>query len=285
MPLWTTRRFSGPARLVAGLALVAVAGAAIAQARDLAEVKAKGQIRVALYKDFEPFSDEDKGGKGIDVEVAKLLADKLGVKLLPLWFDADENTDDDLRNMVWRGTLFGYGPADFMIHVPVDKDYIANNDKVIFFAPYYRERFAIARNLDRLEKLDSLEPFRSHKIGVESATYPDTILLSAAGGAYRSNVVHYKTAGEAIDGLRKGEVSAVMAMQGELEGGLFGSKGFAISEPPLPVINRRQWPLGLAVKAGHEELARALQQAMNELAADGSLAKAFARYGVSYRAP
>lgn len=279
MTRWTTRL------ACLGAALLLSAGAFAADAYDLAQVKARGQIRVALYKDFEPFSDDDKGGSGVDVDIARLLAEKLGVKLQPLWFDADENTDDDLRNMVWRGTLFGYGPADFMMHVPVDKEYMAKNDKVIFFAPYYRERFAIARNLERVDKLDSLEAFRSQKIGVEGATYPDTILLSADAGAYRANVVHYKTAGEAIQGLKNGEVSAVMAMQGELEGGLAGAKGFAISEPPLPVLNRRQWPLGLAVKAGHEELARALQQAMNELASDGSLAKAFARHGVTYRAP
>lgn len=276
---WTTRL------ACLGAALLLSAGAVAADAYDLAQVKARGQIRVALYKDFEPFSDDEKGGSGVDVDIARLLAEKLGVKLQPLWFDADDNTDDDLRNMVWRGTLFGYGPADFMMHVPVDKEYMAKNDKVIFFAPYYRERFAIARNLERVDKLESLEAFRSQKIGVEGATYPDTILLSADAGAYRANVVHYKTAGEAIRGLKSGEVSAVMAMQGELEGGLAGAKGFAISEPPLPVINRRQWPLGLAVKAGHEELARALQQAMNELASDGSLAKAFARHGVTYRAP
>lgn len=279
MTRWTTRL------ACLGAALLLSAGAFAADAYDLAQVKARGQIRVALYKDFEPFSDDDKGGSGVDVDIARLLAEKLGVKLQPLWFDADENTDDDLRNMVWRGTLFGYGPADFMMHVPVDKEYMAKNDKVIFFAPYYRERFAIARNLERVDKLDSLEAFRSQKIGVEGATYPDTILLSADAGAYRANVVHYKTAGEAIQGLKNGEVSAVMAMQGELEGGLAGAKGFAISEPPLPVLNRRQWPLGLAVKAGHEELARALQQAMNELASDGSLAKTFARHGVTYRAP
>ena len=276
---WTTRL------ACLGAALLLSAGAIAADAYDLAQVKARGQIRVALYKDFEPFADDEKGGSGVDFDIARLLAEKLGVKLQPLWFDADENTDDDLRNMVWRGTLFGYGPADFMMHVPVDKEYMAKNDKVIFFAPYYRERFAIARNLERVDKLESLEAFRSQKIGVEGATYPDTILLSADAGAYRANVVHYKTAGEAIQGLKNGEVSAVMAMQGELEGGLAGAKGFAISEPPLPVINRRQWPLGLAVKAGHEELARALQQALNELASDGSLAKAFARHGVTYRAP
>lgn len=281
MHRWTTRVW----RSATAVLLAAAAGVAFAQAHDLSEVKAAGQIRVAMYKEFAPFSDDEKGGAGVDFDVAKLLADKLGVKMLPMLFDADEKMDDDLRNMVWKGTVFGYGPADVMMHVPVDKEYMARNDKVLFFAPYYRERFAIARNLDRIEKLDSLDAFRSQKIGVEGATYPDTILLSADGGAYRSNVVHFKTASEAVAALKNGEISAVMAMQGELEGGLSGSKGFAISEPPVPVINKRQWPLGLAVKAGHEELARALQQAINELTADGSLAKAFQKHGVTYRAP
>lgn len=279
MSRWTSKLAA------AALVLWGISAAAVAAAYDLADVKARGQISVALYKDFQPFSDDAQGGNGVDLDLAKLLADKLGVKLLPLWFDADENIDDDLRNMVWRGTLLGYGPADFMIHVPVDREYIARNDKVMFFAPYHRERFAVARNLDRLEKLDNVEALRGHKIGVENASYPDTVLLTAAGGAFRSDVVHYKTVSAAIDGLKKGEVAAVMAMQGELEGGLVGTRGFAISEPPLPVLNRRQWPLGLAVKAGHEQLARALQQAMNELAEDGSLAKVFARHGVGHRAP
>ena len=39
-----------------------------AQARDLDEVISRGQIRVALYKEFSPFSDD---GKGVDVELAE----------------------------------------------------------------------------------------------------------------------------------------------------------------------------------------------------------------------
>ncbi|HMV54616.1 MAG TPA: transporter substrate-binding domain-containing protein [Rhodocyclaceae bacterium] len=278
MHLWISSALHRAAIVVLLLALAPLG----ARANDLADVVKSGQISVALYKEFAPFSDE---GKGVDVDIAKALAGKLGVKLAELWFDADENMEDDLRNMVWRGTLFGYGPADFMIHVPVDKEYMSRNDKVIFFAPYYRERFAIARNVEKIANLDSLAPFRTEKIGVESATYPDTVLLSIESGAYRNNVVHFKNTDEAIEALKKGEVAAVMAMQGELEGGLFNSKGFEISEPPIPVIGRRQWPLGLAVKAGNEELARALQKGINDLVADGTIQKIFDRYGVKYRAP
>ncbi len=113
MHLWISSALHRAAIVVLLLALAPLG----ARANDLADVVKSGQISVALYKEFAPFSDE---GKGVDVDIAKALAGKLGVKLAELWFDADENMEDDLRNMVWRGTLFGYGPADFMIHVPVD---------------------------------------------------------------------------------------------------------------------------------------------------------------------
>ena len=254
----------------------------LAQGYDLPEIQKRGQIRIALYNEFSPFSGE---GKGIDVDLAQAMAGKLGVKMVPLWFDADESMEDDLRNMVWKGHYLGYGPADAMMHVPVDRDYMAKNDKVKFFAPYYRERFAIAHDLSRIPKLDGMAAFEKEKIGVEGGALPHTALLSADAGKYRNTIVQFRNAQEAILALKRGEVAAVMGQRGELEGGLSGTKGFAISDPPIPVLNRRQWALGLAVKAEHEDLARALQQVMNELVAEGAVASIFAKYGVQLRTP
>ncbi len=262
--------------------LAGLSGNAWAQARDLDEVIKSGQIRVALYKEFAPFSDD---GKGIDVDIANRLAEHLGVKLQVLWFDADETMEDDLRNMVWRGTVLGYGPADVMLHVPIDTSYSARNTKVMFFGPYYREKFAVARNVERIETMESLEPLRTQRIGVEVETYPDTVLLSAEGGVYRDNVAHYKSATEAVAGMKKGEVSAVMAMQSELEAALAGTKGFPIGDVPLPIVNRRQWVIGMAVKAEHEKLAHSLQAALNGMVEKGELREIFKRHGVDYRAP
>lgn len=275
------RRFTA-AMLFALVWLAGFGSNAWAQSRDLDDVLKSGQIRVALYKNFAPFSHD---GKGIDVDIANLLAQKLGVKLEILWFDADENMDDDIRNMVWRGTLLGYGPADVMLHVPIDATYTARNDKAKFFGPYYREKFGIARNIDKIDKLESLDAFRTQRIGVETETYPDTVLLSADGGAYRNNVAHYKSAGEAITAMKAGDISAVMAMQSELEAGVSGTPGYAVSDVPLPLVNRRQWVIGLAVKSGHDKLAESLQAAMNSIAEKGELREVFKRHGVEYRAP
>ena len=66
----------------------------------LARIRARGRLSVALYNDMPPFH---VAGKGIDVDLAAALAKALGVELSLLPFNADENMNDDLRNMVWRG--------------------------------------------------------------------------------------------------------------------------------------------------------------------------------------
>lgn len=264
-------------RLLAGLWLAAAWVSAAAQARDLPEILQRGQIRVALYSGLPPFSD---AGRGIDVDVAQALARKLGVTLAPLWFDADESVTDDLRNMVWKGHYLGVGPADVMMHVPVDQHYMDANGRVRFVAAYFLERFDIARSTRRIPRLESLELFASEAIAVESDTWPDSVMLAADGGRYRHNVVHFRTATEAVASFRDGRVSAVFARRSELEAGLSGVPQIEIAAAPLPGGGTREWAVGLAVKAEHQALARALQQAMSELEGEGTLARIFMQHGV-----
>jgi ABC-type amino acid transport substrate-binding protein len=285
--IFALRSFRTGVRSVAVLGVLSLVflGAPFAAAQDvsaLTKIQQSGVLKVALYRNFEPFSND---GKGIDVDLAEALAAKLGVKISPLWFEADENMEDDLRNMVWKGHYMGYGPADVMMHAPVDREYMSKVEQVKFFAPYHRERYAVARQLDKLPTLDNFEAFEKLNLGVEGDTLAATVMLSADSGRYRNTMKIFKTAGEAVAALKAGEVAAVMAQQGELEGGLKGDARFAIDVPPHPILQKRQWALGLAVKAKSEDLAQALQAAINELMADGTLKKIMLRYGVQHRQP
>ena len=54
-----------------------------AQVRTYDEMIAAGELKVAVYKDFAPYSFEDAGQpRGVDVELADALAKALGVKVL-----------------------------------------------------------------------------------------------------------------------------------------------------------------------------------------------------------
>ena len=282
-----SRRLLMGSRAAAVLASLWLASLAVPQANAeelsaLQRIRQSGVLKVALYKNFAPFSHD---GRGVDVDLAEALAAKLGVKMSPLWFEADENMEDDLRNMVWKGHYLGYGPADVMMHAPIDPAYMAKVDRVKFFAPYHRERYAIARQLDKLPTLDNFEPFEKLSLGVEGDTLAASVMLSADDGRYRNSIRTFRTAAEAVGALKSGEVAAVMAQQGELEGGLRGDARMAIDLPPHPILQKRQWPLGLAVKKQSDDLAQALQTAINELMADGSIKAIMLRHGVQHRQP
>ena len=265
------------------LGIVLVAPAAAAEEKSaLEKIQQRGTLTVALYNDFAPFSNN---GKGIDVDLAQALAAKLGVKMSPMWFAAGEKMDDDLRKMVWKGTPIGYGPADVLMHVPVDREYMARNDQARIFAAYHRERFAIGRHVEKLPTLDNLEPFEQLPLAVDGESMGALVMFSADGGRYRDKVKIFKGSEDAIGALKAGTVVAALAQQGELESGLGGDARFVIELPPHPVLKMRQWSLGIAVKSDSDDLVKALQKAMDELIADGTVKSIMQRYGVKHRQP
>lgn len=269
---------------------LATPAAADEEKTALQKIQERGIIKVAFYKDFPPFSDNEEGkfsdpGKGIDVDLADALAAKLGVKVAPLWFDADEFMEKDFRWMLVSGHPLGFGPADLMLHVPVDSEYMARVKQVMIFGPYHRERFAIGRLLETLPTLETLEPFEKLPIATEDGTMGQQVMVSADNRRYINNVKLFRYAHEAIAALKSGAVPAAIAQEGELEGALSNDPRYAIEQPPNPLLKMRQWPIGLAIKAGNVDLAKALQQAMNELMEDGTVEKIKQRHGVKHRRP
>lgn len=273
-------------QLLGGAAALASLAAPAAQAQDgasaLARVRQRGRLSVGIYNDMPPFH---VAGKGIDVDLAAALAKALGVELSLLPFNADENMNDDLRNMVWRGHYLGFGPADVLMHVPVDRPLMQANPRVEIFAPYWRERIVIARNLAQVPEMPSLDAFAGRKLAVPGQTLAGWLLIGADSGKYREQLLtRWKDGVEAAEALRRGEVAAAAGQASELESTLAGDARFAIEPLPLPRA-RDGWPVGLAVKKDATDLAQALQAAMNGLAQSGQLAQVFAKARVSWRAP
>ena len=70
--------------LAAGLALAGLVSLALpASADSLADIESRGTLRVAVPQDFPPFGSvgTDMTPQGYDIDVAKLIAQKMGVKL------------------------------------------------------------------------------------------------------------------------------------------------------------------------------------------------------------
>lgn len=272
---------------LAGLLALGLAVALPALADGLEDINRKGRLRVAVYNDFPPYSFD---GRGIDVEIGRALAERLGVAAEIAWFNADEDMSDDLRNMVWKGHYLGTQPADVMLHVPFDRHLAVQNDKVRIVAPYHVEALALARIPSRVPEPSgsaavALESFTRERIGVEVASGPDAFLLSVLNGRLRENVVHYRSVALAVAGLRAGEVAAVMAPRAELESALKGERAYPLGVVGMPELRTAHWPLAMAVKRDNGPLAEALSGALLGLQQDGTVARIFNRYGITHQLP
>ena len=270
-------------RWIGAIGAAAVCGAPqIASATALSRVRERGALSVGIYNDMPPFHN---AGKGIDVELAQALADALGVRLTLLPFNADDSMNDDLRNMVWRGHYLGYGPADVLLHVPLERSLIEQNPRVHFFAPYFRERVMIARRLDRLPRLDTLSQLGQQPVAVSGQSLAGWLMLGADDGAYRSQLsTQSKHGAQAAQALASGEVAAAAGLASELESVLRGDARFAISPLLLPRAPRSGWAVGLAVKRDADDLAEALARALSELTTSGGLQQMFERGNVNWQA-
>jgi len=269
------------------LAAWPLAAALPAAADALETIRQRGRLRIAIYNNFPPYALA--GGKGIDADLGRAIAEKLGLAPEIVSFTADDDMNDDLRNMVWKGHYLGTQPADVMMHVPVDEHLARANDKVRIFGAYHRETLALARNPQRLQALSgsaamALEVFTREKIGVEVSTLADSFLLSVLNGRLRENVVHFRSVAEAAKALTDGNVAAVLAPRGELEAALKGDGSMLIETPKLAELKIDGWPLGMAVKAEEAALAEAIGGALADLKRDGSVAAIFKRYGISHLA-
>jgi ABC-type amino acid transport substrate-binding protein len=224
-------------------------------------------------------------GSGIDVQIAEQLAHELGVKLNLLPFNAGESMGDDLRNMVWKGHYLGFGPADVLLHVPVDKPLMDSEKQVLILAPYYKETVVIAYRIGRVPQLNSLADLKDRKVAVPGQTLAGWLLLGADGGAYREQLITHMDDGTgAARLLLAGEVDVAAGNASEIHSVLKGNPQYRVIPLPIPQAPRSGWAVGMAVKKNATELARALQTAINDMSKDQRLPKIFAEQGVPWSA-
>jgi ABC-type amino acid transport substrate-binding protein len=271
-----------PLSLYKSALLLAIALVTASAHADLDKIKQSGVLKVAVYKEMQPFSSNDGG---IDVDFAKVLAARLGLQVSLLPFEAGENLNDDLRNMVWKGHYLGYGPADVLMHVPVDKNLMEENRKVSIFAPYYRDRVRLVRDVRKIPACDSVDCLVGKKVGVEKVSIAAMLLLGEQDGKLHDSVKIYETAAAALAAFKAGELDAVLANQSEIEGAVRGDNNSPLSDLSFQRLPRQGWVVGMAVKKENGELAKALQAAANDLEASGEMAKIFAKYGVTPTKP
>ncbi|MCQ4261699.1 amino acid ABC transporter substrate-binding protein [Stutzerimonas stutzeri] len=287
-------------RLVLALWLTlccALAQADVVKVRAFDDIIESGVLKVAMYENFPPYSYQQDGEpRGVDVELARKLAEGLGLKLQLLWVSPDETLDDDLRNFIWKGHYLRPDVlADVMLRVPYDREFAYKrnelgeviNELVVMFGPYQRERWQTAYDDRRVDEVPSVAIFQYHPIGVEVDSVPSFYLSSVFEGRLAKNTHHYPSVQQAFAALRQGEVDATMAMRGEIEWLLHQASDdhLKLAENAYPNMGKQVWDLGMAVHESNRQLAYALEEVLEPLILEGQLEKLYASYGLSYELP
>lgn len=258
-----------------------------ALARPLDEVVAGGELHVAVYESNKPFSYVEDGTlKGIDVDLANALAEKIGVKASFITRMQGEDVDTDLRSNVWKGPVAGGSVGDVMMHVPLDRELAQRNREAALINPYFEERIALFYDPARTGDEPSFDVFKRERIGVQLGTVADYFVMFALDGALRNNVLHYIKVTDGVKRFASGEMSALLGVRSELEAHLQNA-GLSrkVFEPSMRGIVRARWVVGMAVKDNSRDLGYALGNALAKLKESGAVAEICNRYGVTYVAP
>jgi len=232
-----------------------------AHAADLLDtVKARGTLRIALEGTYPPFNFRDpKTGQlsGYDVDVARLLAARLGLK--PAFVTTE-----------WAAILAGLGAGKYDVIISQVNVTPKRAQAFDFSTPYtYSTPQLIVRRNERIE-YKKLEDLRGRKIGVGQGSVFEQQAKAVPGVEVKS----YPAAPENLQDLAFGRIDA--ALNDSL------MVGYLLTSSQLPI--RAGARVGavertaVAFQKGNPKFRAAVDKALEEVRADGSLKAASVKW-------
>lgn len=243
------------ALLHGGVVLAALASLPVRAADVLDTIRARGVLRVAMEGSYPPFNFIDpKTGAltGYDADVARLLAARLGVKAA-------------LVPVEWATILAGLGGGGYDVVISQVSITPKREGLYAFSVPYtYSSAQLILRSNDdaRYRKLDDL---KGRRLGVARGSIYEQLARQTAGLDVRS----YPAAPETLQDLAFGRVDA--ALNDSLMVAYL-VKTAALPIKPGPRVGEGE-RIGIAFQKGQPKLQAALDMALQQMQADGSLAR------------
>ncbi|MEP2531151.1 transporter substrate-binding domain-containing protein [Shimia sp.] len=253
--------------------------------QELDVLQDQGHMLFAVYEDYAPYSWEENGvPRGVDIDIARLIAQDLSIEAHFNFVTAGENLDADLRNNIWKGPLINGRVSNVMMRVPYDSAFKCRIEQVVFTGQYATDSIAIA--FDKASYPDD-KPipayFRYDTVGVENDSISDFYLSSFASGQVGNKVQRFGEMAAAMSALAAGETMAAMGQLGQLEYGKTDT--IEIHQPPLAGFAVSKWTLGVAVNFRYRPLSYAVDDTINAALQDGRIAEIYASYGLTFQPP
>ncbi|MDR5818694.1 ABC transporter substrate-binding protein [Caballeronia sp. LZ033] len=240
-----------------------------------AVIKSAGVLRIASYIGFPPLEfDKDGQMMGAEIDLGKALADKLGVKA-------------SFSNVPFEGIIPGLLSGRFDMALSDMSDTEARR-KQVDFVDYAQAFTSIIVQKGNPRHIRSLGDLCGLPVATQQGSMQSTILEQqsskcAADGKQPIAISRFPSQAQVSLDLKSGRSAAevrdfalgvyeVDQSEGRLE---------VVSVDGKPAMVGESGKVGIAVKKGNLELAKAIQAALQSLKADGTYERIFDKWNVS----
>lgn len=250
--------------VLAALMLMCVFTGCGEKTKTLDDIKAAGKLVVATSPDFPPFEELTSDGEvaGIEIDIMKLVCEKLGVEL-------------DIQTMDFDSVLLGVSSGKYDVAasgITVDED----RKKNMLFTDAYcmaaqaivvKEGSAVAAKAD----LDG------KKIAVQTATTAEKFCIASG-----YEVESYAANNDAQMALIQGKVEAWVI--DDLTAAEMVAAYNAEHDDKLVILSEAMTtePYAFALPFGSEEIASEINKIISELIDDGTIASIFEKFNAPY---
>ena len=254
------------------LALVALGVPTLAAERAITAESAR-ELRICVDPDNPPLSLNSMGGQpGIDVEMARAIADHLDLQPRLVWVDTTYG------GRALRRSLLA-GQCDLFMGLPVDP--AAETARALALtAPYYSTGYRLIAAKARFQDTSGTTDLRKVRIGVERQSGAH-MRLEQIG----SHLVVYGNQREVVNAVARGEVDAGAVWLSDvdrlLQGRATAMSPLADAAPDRPL----RWNVAIGVRRVDADLRASVSRAVSALVAEGRVEAIFDRYGVPFFPP
>ena len=241
--------------------IAAASTADTADDTELDKVKAAGKLVVGVEGTYPPFTYHDDNGEltGLDIELGKALADKLGVEV-------------EFQEAAWDSLLIGIDTERFDTVINSVSITDERAEKYDFSDPYYYEARRVFVRADD-DSIHGPEDLNGKKIATNTTNA--FIPWYEEQGV---EVVGIDTSGEAIDLLLSGRVDFVGINVPVLNAYLQEHPDAADKVKEAFVIPNSEDVIAIPVRKGEPEFLDAINAALAELREEGTLKKISEKY-------
>ena len=253
--------------VLSALMLLSCLTACGASGKTLADTQKAGKLTIATSPDFPPFESLGENGEvtGIEIDILNLICAELGVEL-------------DIQQVDFDSVLPGVQAGKYDMGVSGISVTPVREENTLFATPYCLAAQAIVVLKD--SSITCKADLEGKTISVQTGTTAEEFCM---GAGYTVNA--YTANADAQEALLSGKVDAwviddlTAAEMVKLYNEENGDTLVVLGEAMTPE------PYAFAFMKGSDDLVKAINEIINKLVADGTVAEIFAKYEAPYTAP